>query len=172
MRTEPLSLDHQDLLYKPLRAIAESCGHRNVASYIQSGNLVFDRADPDLARGAATLERAILEAAGVSTTVVLRTREELFRIAAKHPFEERASEIKWLAVVFLSGPVDAERRTAFDPAAFTPDEAELDGQELYLHLPAGMARTKLNQAFLDRRLGVPGTTRNWRTVGKLRELLG
>jgi len=48
-----------------------------------------------------------------------------------------------------------------------PDEAVLVRREVYLRLPNGMGRTKLNNAFFERRLGVPATTRNWRTVTEL-----
>ena len=43
--------------------------------------------------------------------------------------------------------------------------------ELYLHLPNGMARTKL-PGYLDRQLKIPTTVRNWSTVNKLIELSG
>lgn len=163
---------HGRLPMAQLRTIAESCGHRAVRSYIQSGNLVFDRADPDLLTVARGLERAIREVAGVSTTAVLRTREQFLRVAARHPFEDHALELKHLHVVFLSGALDRDHLAAFDPADFAPEEVELVGEELYLHVPGGMAKTKVSQAFLDRRLGVSGTGRNWRTVGKLLELVG
>ncbi len=44
------------------------------------------------------------------------------------------------------------------------------GREIYLHLPNGAARTKLTNAYFDSKLGVIGTGRNWRTVGKLVEM--
>ncbi|MHB8319550.1 MAG: hypothetical protein ACYDEP_10045 [Acidimicrobiales bacterium] len=58
-----------------------------------------------------------------------------------------------------------------DHAAFEPEEFAVQGKEVYLHLPDGMARTKL-PSYLDRRLNVAITIRNWRTVTKLMELAG
>ncbi len=153
-----------------LRAIAEGCGHGAVRTYIQSGTLLFDRRIDDLAAVAAELQRAIRSEAGVETTVVLRTREQLRAVAAEHPFAAAATEPKHLAVAFLAAEPDPERAATFDPASSGPERALLSGRDLYLHYPEGMARTKLDQKAIDRRLGVPGTTRNWRTVQALKEL--
>ena len=46
------------------------------------------------------------------------------------------------------------------------------GREVYVHTPDGYAETKFTGTFLERRLGVVSTTRNWNTVTKLCELAG
>ena len=53
---------------------------------------------------------------------------------------------------------------------FEPDEFEVVGREVYLHCPEGYGRSKLSNAYFERKLGVAGTTRNWRTVTTLAEL--
>jgi uncharacterized protein (DUF1697 family) len=58
---------------------------------------------------------------------------------------------------------------ALEAARFLPEEFAVLGTESYLHLPDGMARTKL-PGYLDRQLKVPVTLRNWATVNKLAEL--
>ena len=47
------------------------------------------------------------------------------------------------------------------------DELVVDGKEVYVHTPDGYANTKYTGTFLERRLGVVSTTRNWNTVTKL-----
>jgi len=51
------------------------------------------------------------------------------------------------------------------------DEVAVKGTEAYLHLPNGYGRAKLNNALVEKQLGVAGTTRNWRTTEKLLELV-
>jgi uncharacterized protein (DUF1697 family) len=54
---------------------------------------------------------------------------------------------------------------------FAPDSLHVQGKEVYLHTPQGYGRTKLSGGFFEKQLGVVATTRNWRTVTKLAELL-
>ncbi len=58
-----------------------------------------------------------------------------------------------------------------DPDRSPPDELAAHGRELYLHLPRGVSKTKLTNAYLDRTLGTTSTLRNWRTVLQLAELI-
>ncbi|TAM38706.1 MAG: DUF1697 domain-containing protein, partial [Burkholderiaceae bacterium] len=39
-----------------------------------------------------------------------------------------------------------------------------------LHCPHGYGKTKLNNSYFERALGVTATTRNWRTVLALQQL--
>ena len=52
------------------------------------------------------------------------------------------------------------------------DSFVVKGREIYLHLPQGMARTKLTNAYFDSKLKTVSTARNWRTVAKLVEMCG
>ena len=47
---------------------------------------------------------------------------------------------------------------------------ELRGPEVYLYYPDGVGRSKLTNAFLENRLDVAGTARNWNTLKKLVEI--
>ena len=61
-------------------------------------------------------------------------------------------------------------KAALDAFALPPsgrDELVVDGKEIYVHTPDGYAQTKYTGTFLERRLGVVSTTRNWNTVTKL-----
>ena len=44
-------------------------------------------------------------------------------------------------------------------------------QCLYIYFPQGAGVSKLSNSFIERRLKVRGTARNWNTVGKLAALL-
>jgi uncharacterized protein (DUF1697 family) len=75
-------------------------------------------------------------------------------------------------VNFLTDKPGRERVAALDPASGSPDEFAIVGRDVYVHCPKGYGRTKLNNAFFERKLGTTGTTRNWKTVTKLSELAG
>lgn len=55
---------------------------------------------------------------------------------------------------------------------FGKDRIAVVGHEVHLHCPGGYGETKLNNAYLERRLGVMAITRNWRTVNALAEMTG
>jgi uncharacterized protein (DUF1697 family) len=61
---------------------------------------------------------------------------------------------------------------SLDPNRSPPDAFVVRGQEVYMHLPGGVARTKLTNAYFDSKLTTTCTGRNWRTVNKLLELMG
>jgi uncharacterized protein (DUF1697 family) len=149
---------------RDLVALFESAGHENVASYIQSGNVVFTSALTDEKRVAAGLEAAIADRFALQTTVILRTHRELEKIAAAAPFDEKVH------VVFLDRSPTREAVEALDPYRSPGDRFAVKGREVYLNLASGAGRTKLTLDWLERGLGVAGTQRNWNTVLKLAEL--
>jgi uncharacterized protein (DUF1697 family) len=142
----------------------ESLGYENVRSYIQSGNVVFRSTVTNPGDLSTGLERLLSEQFGLETRVLLRTHSELEAIAAGSPFGEAVH------VVFLDGTPQPTAVAALDPDRSPGDRFEVAGREIYLSLTSGAGRTKLTLDWLERRLGVAGTQRNWNTVLKLVEL--
>ena len=158
-----------------LRRLFADLGHTEVGTYLQSGNVVFAAAPADAddrAGLAAGIEKAIADTLGLTVTVLLRTRPELEKVLAANPYLDRETDPAKLPVTFLAEAPDPERAAALSIPAGETGVFTLIGREVYLHTPDGYGRTKLNNAFLERKLGVAATTRNWKSVGALHELLG
>lgn len=149
-----------------LRRLFADLGHGDVATYIQSGNVLFDAAGPS-PPVAAAIEECIAAELGLSVTVVLRSAAELDAVVDANPFAGRVPDPSKLHVTFLA----AEPAGTVEAPPGVADEWALAGREVFLHCPGGYGRTKLDNGFLERRLGVPATTRTWTTVRKLRDLL-
>jgi len=149
-----------------LRAIVESLGHRDVETYLQSGNAVFTPAG----RGdvAAALEKAIVDATGHEVPVVVRTGTELAGVVAANPY--RVEDPTRLVVAFLAEEVELSRLGLGDLGDYAPDDLTQVGRELYVSVPNGQARSKLMDALTKRRLPTTVTVRNWRTVVALADL--
>jgi uncharacterized protein (DUF1697 family) len=149
---------------KDLRALIEELGGENVRTYLQSGNVVFG--------GRALSEEAIAkgsrESLGVDVTVLVRTKAELEKIVRGNPFAK--ADPSTLHVTFLDGAPDKARVKKLGEQTFDPDAFDVTGREVYLRCPNGYGRSKLSNAFLEKQLGVAGTTRNWKTVTALAEL--
>ena len=150
-----------------LRAIATGLGYQDVATYIQSGNLVLSTGD-GAAKVATDLAAVIASASDVSPAVVVRTRAQLAEVVATNPFLARGEDPDHVHVVFTDGPAKAALADlALD--RYEPEQAIAVGSELHLFLPGGVGRSRL-AADLGRRKGAVGTQRGWRTVTKLLEL--
>jgi uncharacterized protein (DUF1697 family) len=151
-----------------LRELFVALGAEAVATYVQSGNVVFKSS----VRSPATLRRAIEERIeadlGLRVTVLLRTRAQLAKLVAGSPFATGTREPTTLHVTFLA---DAPKRSSvreLEARDFAPDELRVAGRDL--HCPNGYGRSKLSNAYVEKQLDVAATTRNWKTVTKLAEL--
>jgi uncharacterized protein (DUF1697 family) len=147
-----------------LRTIATDLGYDEVATYIQSGNLVLSTGDsgPTVAK---ELAEAIASSSTVTPAVVVRTRRQLANVVADNPFLDRGEDPAQLHVVFTDGAAKS-LLTKLDLAAYAPDEAIAVGKDLHLLLPNGAGRSKL-VADIGRQKSPVGTQRSWRTVTKL-----
>ncbi|MDQ6797044.1 MAG: DUF1697 domain-containing protein [Actinomycetota bacterium] len=150
-----------------LKALLAEAGGENVSTYIQSGNAVLTHPARSPDKLAADLGRRIEAMTGFPVAVIVRTAAAMAAVVRKNPFPGREAS---LHVTFLSDDPPPGALDAVDAEAFLPEEFALVEREIYLHLPNGMARTKLPQA-LDV-FATPVTTRNWRTVDKLAEMAG
>ena len=152
-----------------LRETVASLGFDDVATHIQSGNVVFSAAGTERSLADA-LRAAVAERHDLAVPVVVRSAEELARIAAGHPDADGELDPKLLHVQFLDRAPDPEAAAAIDPIPFEPDRWALHGREIYVCYPNGSARSKLTIDVFERALGVTATARNLNTVRKLAEL--
>lgn len=152
-----------------LREVVATAGGTDVRTYIQSGNVVLSHRARSGGRVAAEIEERIAEATGMEVSVVVRTAAEWTQIVSANPFP--AAGPTQLHVVFMKEPVSPSAAEGLDLDALAPEELVVSGRELYLHLPDGMGRAKLPVALERSRLGGTGTSRNWRTVLALDEML-
>jgi uncharacterized protein (DUF1697 family) len=171
---------HKRIAMAELRDVVASLGHGEVATYIQSGNVVFTPGQADNAALAAEMEQAIATELGVNARVVVLSRGELAQVAADNPYPGEPNP-KFVHVIFLPGPPDAElaerhagwlaanQQQAADKGG--RDEVQLVGRAVFLHTPDGYGTSEL--AKLLGKSGGPlsvamaGTARNWSTVTKL-----
>jgi uncharacterized protein (DUF1697 family) len=153
---------------KDLAALFTEAGCKDVATYIQSGNVVFT-AEPALAAKLPALVAAgILASHGIKAPVLVRSADELRAVLLGNPYP---GDEAMLHVMFLADRPDPAKVAALDPAVSPGDSYTVAGREIYLRLPNGVARTKLTNAWFDARLATVSTGRNWRTVAKLCELV-
>lgn len=143
-----------------LKALCEGLGFTDVATFIQSGNVVF-RDSGDAADIAARLDAALAERLGKPPGVFLRRADELAAILDANPFA--AMEPNRVLVHFLAGQVPDDALHGL----LAPDGEEVVamGREIYVHYPIGSGRSRLKLPILKN-----GTSRNINTVTRLHDL--
>lgn len=150
-----------------LRELAEELGYDDVATYIQSGNLVL-RTSHSGTKVEKDLAAAIAGLGGVKPAVMVRSRVQLAKVASSNPFLKRGEAEQACHVVFCAKTAKPHV-DRLDLPSYAPEEAVAIGKELYLFLPGGVGRSKLAGDLAKNKAAV-GTTRNWRTVTKLVEM--
>ena len=155
-----------------LRRLATELGWSDVATYVQSGNLVFTSSS-SVSKLASSLRDSIASDLGVACDVVVLTAAELKAAADANPFP--VDEPKKVHLAFRDRRLTKDEVAAVAGAQAkseekgSPDRVEVVGATVYMHTPDGLGRSDL-AARLGRMKGA-GTARNWTTVTKLLELL-
>jgi uncharacterized protein (DUF1697 family) len=151
---------------KELVAMLESIGARNVKTYVQSGNAVFQSEETSAPRLSNTISITIKKERGFEPQVLLLELEELQKAVESNPFPEAESEPKTLHLHFLASVPKNPDLDSLESIKTDRERFVLKDRVFYLHAPDGMGRSKL-AANTEKLLGVSMTGRNWRTVCKV-----
>lgn len=149
-----------------LRELATGLGYADVATHINSGNLVLSTERP-AATVQRELEQGIEQTFGLHADVVVRTAGELAAAVAANPFPD--GDPSQVTIAFLAGPPDAEAETRLRALAGEDELLLVTPGEVYVHYGHGQADSRLAAKF-PTLLGVTATVRNLRTVTKLVDL--
>lgn len=160
---------HNRIAMADLRRILAGLGYGDVATHLQSGNAVFT-SDLSSAALEQQIAAALAEHAGLRCSVMVRTGPELGAVVAANPLGTQPDNPSRYFVSFLAAEPDPAMTGAFLALDLAPERAWVIGRQAYFLVPQGAADSKLTAAFLQKRLGVAGTARNWNTVTRLAEL--
>jgi uncharacterized protein (DUF1697 family) len=152
-----------------LRECLAADGLKDVRTYVQSGNVVVtsDEAPQRLSQRCRAL---IGEQFGLDIAVIVRTRDELARVARLNPLKGVADNPKRYQVTFLSSELDQKQLERLAGLAGPAERLVAIGRELYSWHPEGVGRSKLWGRIAGAGLGVTATARNWTTVRTLLEM--
>jgi len=154
-----------------LKSVYESLGFTRVATYIQSGNVVFDSKAAAAAKLNAKISAALAAQFSFEVPVILRTAAELDQLVRRNPYTgQRNVDVSKLHVVFLPEMPPEAVLKSLTPPAGSVDEYHIDQREIFLHCPGGYGKTKLSNNFFERKLAMHATTRNWKTVNVLNQM--
>lgn len=148
-----------------LRTLLTGLGLERVATYIQSGNVVFDAGDGEWADPIAL---AIEVSAGFRPRLMIMTAERFRSIVAGNPFP--TDEPKALHGYFLEGVPAWTAKAELEAARSAVERFYIGDGVVYLYTPEFLTGSQLAPK-MERLLGVPATQRNWRTVERIVAML-
>ncbi|MEA3029557.1 MAG: hypothetical protein QOJ53_477 [Sphingomonadales bacterium] len=151
-----------------LRALCGELGWTGVATYIQSGNLVFSaKGTPAALEG--VLEEAIADRFGMAVPVVVRTAAIWSTYPPASPFSREPPNRVML--LLAKAPPAEGAEAVIEARAQAGERVRRVGDALWFHYPEGAGTSKLTPSLIDRAVGSPATARNYNTVLKLKEML-
>lgn len=165
---------HRRVAMKALKELFESLGFRDVMTYVQSGNVVFRSPENKPAElFSEMINEAIRGQFGFNVPVICRTKGAWNETIHNSPFlQVPGHDPSFLHVTFLERTPAENVAAAFTDLDFSPEKFFIRGKDVYLYCPNGYGNAKLNNTFIEGRLGVAATTRNWKTVLTLGEKAG
>ncbi|MEM7501328.1 MAG: DUF1697 domain-containing protein [Pseudomonadota bacterium] len=157
------------LAMKDLKELLEASGYLAVKTYIQSGNVTFQRTRSDAKKLPERVGKAVLASHGFRPAAIVMSLTELEQAVAANPFPDAQLEPKSLHFYFLENSPKQLAQAELNARKAKTESFAIVGNVFYLHAPEGIGRSKL-AASAEKLLGVDATARNWRTVSKLLEL--
>ena len=148
----------------------EQIGHANVSSYINSGNFAFDTKMRSEANMISEIESALEARFGRPIAVMVRPQSAIGAIIENNPFAGEFESHKEMHVLFMKGVMPHEAQSLLLEKQTDDERFAVCGREIYCHLRRGVADSLLGSGFIEKRLKIPVTGRNWRTVEKLSTL--
>lgn len=154
-----------------LREVVLAAGYGRVQTWIQSGNLLLE-SETSAEETAEHIRRLIKEHIGPDLAVIIRSPEEIILALRECPFQAGFLPER-VFYAFPQSPLPQEAIAELQARVFEENEGLRAGPGcLYLYIPGSAARTKLNNALLERVGKTAFTTRNANTLNKLVQLCG
>lgn len=158
-----------------MEALKKLCalpGFSNITTYIQSGNVLFNTEESDASSLELELEKKLTKTLGYPTPVFLRNLTNMQSILKNDPFKHlRGKDGIKEYVAFLPETPDNMVKSAIENISTEIDIYKFNGRDLYIVIHPEKGKSLFTNNNIEKKLGMPATTRNWRTVNKMLELL-
>lgn len=162
---------HNMIKMDALIKMLENMGFQNVETYIQSGNVFLESEEENAASIGFKIKQEITKVFGYDVPVVMVSKTDLVLCFKNNPFlKEKHCDIKKLYVAFISKELTGAAINDLKISNFKPDVAAIDSNRIYIKYAIGAGKTNLDQKYIEKKLNVVATIRNWNTVTKLLEM--
>lgn len=155
-----------DILIKALQAT----GFTNVRTYIQSGNVFVD-SEETASKVGFMIKQEIFKTFGHDVPIIIVEKNDLEVCIQTNPFlKDENTDLKQLYVAFVSKELNENSIHDLKISNIKPDEVHIDINKIYIKYFIGAGKTKLDSNYIEKKLNLTATIRNWNTINKLLEL--
>jgi len=159
---------HNMIKMEALKATLEAIGFQNVQTYIQSGNVFVDSDEENASKVGFMIKQEIFKVFGHEVPIVVVNKDDLAVCFKNNPYlKEKDIDTKKLYVAFVSTTLKSDSINDLKVSQFKPDEASIDGNKIYIKYAVGAGKTRFDQKYIEKKLNVIATIRNWNTVTQL-----
>ncbi len=156
---------HNMIKMDALQKMLENMGYSDVKTYIQSGNVFITTEETNPAAVGFHIKQEIFKVFGHDVPVVVISKTALEACIENNPFlKENNTDTKKLYVAFLSTELKPERIHDLKMSAVKPDEVHIDKNRIYIKYAVSAGKTRLDQKYIEKKLNLTATIRNWNTV--------
>ena len=151
-----------------LRRVFETLGFSRVATFIASGNVIFETTTKRSKTLETKIEKALHEALGYEVRTFIRGKVELTKIANYQPFSQSKLDTSWCCnIIFLADNLTPALKRNVKALTTNTDAFAVRGREIYW-----LRRRKQNGALfstvpLEKILGRTFTVRGAGTIKKI-----
>ncbi|MCW2120061.1 DUF1697 domain-containing protein [Flavobacterium sp. 7A] len=159
---------HNMIKMEALKSCLESVGFQNVVTYVQSGNVFVDAEEENAPKVGFLIKQEIFKVFGHEVPVIVINKADLVACFTNNSFlKEKDADIKKLYVAFISTALRADSINDLRISQFKPDEASIDENRIFIKYAVGAGKTRFDQKYIEKKLNVSATIRNWNTVTQL-----
>jgi uncharacterized protein (DUF1697 family) len=148
-----------------LRGIFENMEFQKVRTYIQTGNVLFETEETETKSLMNKIADRLKNDLGFEVTVIVRKLDEFHEVVRNCPFE--AEKYDKLYITFLSDEPTLSAIDNIKSITSETEELKIIKREVYLICNKSYHEALFSNNFLEKKLGVFATTRNWNTLNKL-----
>jgi uncharacterized protein (DUF1697 family) len=155
---------------KEFVSILENNQFDKVKSYINSGNIAF-QSSKSSKQLSGTIKKLILEQYGVSIELIIKTKEDLTSIISKSPYKKDESDYSKRLVAMLSEPINKSKESILLNDDKIKEAYYVDNDLIYIYYKDGVGKSKFSNSYIENKLKISSTSRNWNTLLKMREIM-
>ncbi len=151
-----------------LKVMLDELGYKNVRTYIQSGNVIFETSKTKNETLAKKVEKDLFKCLRYEVTVVIRSFDDIKSVIAVYPFSKIKNHDEYrVNVAFLSHEPEKVNIKELEALSTTDEMFKVIGSDCYVIYRQGFPDTLTGKNIIEKKLKVKATVRNWNTVNKI-----